>query len=78
MTPINQVITWLSGEDPAQVDDGTLLFLSALIHLEAEAILDMKTKGQRRAALSALPDQVRETVEREIMSIWNKAKAGKN
>lgn len=54
------------------VDPSIQSLASKYIFEAAREILAMKTKEQRRQALSKIPDKVRPHVEREILRLWSR------
>lgn len=78
MTPIQQIRAYLNGEDPS-VDGDIMLIIGMIIALESDHLLtEIRTKEQRRAELARLPNDVRETVQRQMISDYDAMKKGGN
>lgn len=74
-TPIQQLRAYLVDDVERDViAPEVAILVGMLINLEAEYLLDMKTKAERQQALAALPDKIREEVQRQVMVIWSDTK----
>jgi len=75
MTPINQLAQYIIHDTEAEtIEPEVSLIIGMLITLEAEHILLMRTKDERRAALDTLPPKIRQDVERQVMITWQDQK----
>jgi hypothetical protein len=75
MTPINQLSQYIIHDTEAEtIEPEVSLIIGMLITLEAEHILLMRTKDERRAALDTLPPKIRQDVERQVIATWKDQK----
>jgi len=75
MTPINQLAQYIIHDTEAEtIEPEVSLIIGMLITLEAEHILLMRTKDERRAALDTLPPKIRQDVERQVIATWKDQK----
>lgn len=74
-TPIQQFKAYLvDGVELDAIEPEISMLIGMLIGIEARYILDMRTKDERRSALTSLPEKIRDDVQREIMAVWSDAK----
>lgn len=72
MTPITQLSQYIIHDTECdQIEPEVSLLLGMLINLEAEYLLEMKTKSERQQSLELLPPKIREDVKRQVLAIWN-------
>lgn len=76
-SPIEQLGYYLiNGIELEKINPEVSILIGQMVMAEAEHILDMRTKTERREALSRLPDNVRSDVERGIMMLWKNGRKG--
>jgi hypothetical protein len=75
MTPINQLAQYIIHDTEADtIEPEVSLIIGMLITIEAEYILTLRTKDERRTALETLPPKIRADVERQVMITWQDQK----
>ena len=75
MTPINQLAQYIIHDTEAEtIEPEVSLIIGMLITIEAEHILMLRTKDERRAALDTLQPKIRADVERQVITTWKDQK----
>jgi hypothetical protein len=75
MTPINQLAQYIIHDAESEtIEPEVSLIIGMMVTLEAEYILTLRTKDERRAALETLPPKIRADVQRQVLATWSDAK----